>query len=80
MSEMEKLKKQLEQALAYVHASVDGRSPLDVAQARRHAERLLPRAAAMKPLRLTEARQLYEYVSQLRALLRVLDGQMEART
>ena len=74
MSEAKKVQKQIERALAFVHAALDGENALSVAQARANAERVLPRVAAVTPLSLSEARQLYEYVSQLRAVLRALDS------
>jgi hypothetical protein len=76
MSEVQRIQRQIEQALAYVHAALDDRSTLSVEQARANAERVLPRVAKAMPkaLSLSEARQLYEYVSQLRAVLRALDG------
>jgi hypothetical protein len=80
MSEMKKIQRQVERALAYVHAALDDESAISIAQARANAEQVLPRVASVRPqpLSLSEARQLYEYVSQLRAVLRALDGKLEA--
>jgi hypothetical protein len=82
MNEIEQIKKQIEQALAYVHAAIEDESGLNVVEARRNAEKLLPRVATVIPkaLVLSDARQLYEYVSQLRALLRILDGRFASRS
>jgi hypothetical protein len=79
MSEVKKVQRQIERALAFVHAALDDDNALGVAQARANAERLLPRVASLSPLPLSEARQLYEHVSQLRAVLKVLERRSPAR-
>jgi hypothetical protein len=81
MSEMKRIQRQVERALAYVHAALDDSSAFSIAQARANAEQVLPRVASVMPraLSLSEARQLYEYVTQLRAVLRALDGKLVAR-
>lgn len=70
------LEKQIERALAFVHAALEDASPYRLAQARAHAEAVLPRVAALKPqaLPLGDAQRLFEHVGQLRAVLRVLDS------
>lgn len=80
MSEIEKIQKQIERALAYVHAALDDQGALSLARARANAEKLLPRVLALAPraMSLSEARELYEYVSRLRAVLRALDGHAHA--
>jgi hypothetical protein len=67
----EKVQKQFEQALAYVHAALDNDNVLNMAQVRRTAERVLRRVPL---LTMEEARHVYQHASELRALLRILDG------
>jgi hypothetical protein len=80
MSELQKIQKQIERALAYVHAALDDEDTLSVARARKNAEQILPRVTSLLPraMSLSEARELYEYVSQLRAVLRALDASPRA--
>jgi hypothetical protein len=74
MSEIHGVQKQLERALAFAHAALDEASDFRVARARYHAAAVLPKVTALPPrLALTEAHRLFQSVSQLRALMRVLD-------
>jgi hypothetical protein len=68
--------------LAFAHAALDETTAHRVAQAKVYANEVLPLIASMEPtaLALGEARQLFEHVSQLRAVMRVLDSKLELRT
>ena len=77
--DVQSMQRQLDQALAFAHAAVEDPTSARVEEAQRRAAEVLPQIAAMKPtaLGLSEARQLFEQVSQLRAILRVLDRRLE---
>ena len=83
MNMISRMQRQLERALAFAHAALEDTTVYRVAQARAYADRVLPQVIGMKPLPLSEARQVFEHVSQLRAVLRILEQKMhgeEAKT
>jgi hypothetical protein len=76
------VQRQLERALAFAHAALDETTAHRVAQAKIYAAEVLPQLAAMRPtaLALGEARQIFEHVSQLRAVMKVLERKLDVRT
>jgi hypothetical protein len=81
MNDVRMMQAQVERALAFAHAALDNSTADRVALARVHVADVLPRVAAMKPaaLSLGEARELFERVSRLRAVMQVLDRKLEHR-
>jgi hypothetical protein len=73
MSENSRMQRQLERALAFAHAALEDTTVYRVAQARAWAERVLPQVMDLRPMGLSEAQQVFDHVSQLRAVLRILD-------
>ncbi len=71
-----------ERALAFAHAALDEPTPRRVAEARTRAAEVLPTVARMKPsaVPLSDARHLYELVTQLRAILGILDRRLQLET
>jgi hypothetical protein len=71
----------LERALAFAHAALDETTPHLVAESKRYAALVLPQLGRMKPTALTlgDGRRMIELVSQLRAVLEVLDRKLEHR-
>jgi hypothetical protein len=69
----------VERALAFAHAALDDTTPHRVAEARTRAAEVLPHVARMKPraVPMSDARQLFELVGQLRATLAILNRKVE---
>jgi hypothetical protein len=82
-NEISRVQRQLERALAFAHAALEETTIYRVAQAHEYADRVLPQVIELKPMALSEARQVFEHVTQLRAVLRILDQKFrgeEAKT
>jgi hypothetical protein len=81
MKNVQAVQRQIERALAFAHAALDETTAHRVAQARVYVAEVLPQLAAVKStaLALGEARQLFEHVSQLRAVMKVLERKLDAR-
>jgi hypothetical protein len=78
MNDSQWLRRSLEKALAFAHAAVEDASPYRIIEAKSYAHEVLPRLARLvaPSLSRSEGRRLLVLVSQLRALLYVLDRQL----
>jgi hypothetical protein len=81
MKNVHSMQRQVEMALAFAHAALEETTSHRVAQARTYANEILPQIASLTPsaFSLGEARQLFEHVTQLRAVLGVLERKLEYR-
>ncbi len=79
MTEAQDLQKLVERALAFAHAAVDEPTTPRILEARTLANRLLPRLGRVKPPAFTlgEASRIVALVSQLRAVLDVLERRLD---
>ncbi len=79
MTNTQSMQAMLERALAYAHAALDETTPHRVAESKKYAAQVLPYLGRMKPAAFTlgDGRRMIELVSQLRAVLEVLDRKLE---
>jgi hypothetical protein len=78
MTEAQTLQKLVERALAFAHAAVDDPTEIHVIEARSYAQKLVPQLGRLKrpPFTMSEASLIVSLVSQLRAVLEVLNRLM----
>ncbi len=78
MSEAQGLQKLVERALAFAHAAVDEPTTYRILEARAQADKLQPLLGRMKqpPFTLAEANRIVTLMSQLRAVLDVLERRL----
>jgi hypothetical protein len=78
MTEAQTLQKLVERALAFAHAAVDDPTAVHILEARSYALKIVPELGRLKQpsFTMTEATRIVSLVSQLRAVLDVLDRRM----
>ena len=76
------IRQMVQKALAFAHAALDDTRPIYVAAARRYAASVLPKAQRLqrRGLPLGEAHELLALVGQLRAVMGLLERQLEHLT
>jgi hypothetical protein len=78
MTEAQDLQKLVERALAFAHAAVDDPTAIHILEAHSYAQKIVPQLGRLsKPtFTMTEATRIVNLVSQLRAILDVLDRRL----